>query len=137
MFTVGGTFEVANCDLKFASQFAARCDSLLLRGQSGRECHAVEARKLLDGAGYDANALNEPRLTVMKKNKDEIVAYHYGINRKTYQVERVARTRRGVLIRYQNFQIDRHPVGDRLPETECAVVFKSEQSSQSPGTPGY
>jgi hypothetical protein len=83
----------------------------------------VEARKLLDGAGYDANTLKEPRLTVMKKNKDEIVAYHYGINRKTYQVERVARTRGGVLIRYQNFQIDRHPVGDRLPEIECAVVF--------------
>ena len=60
----------------------------------------------------------------MKKDKDEIVAYHYGINRKTYQVERVARTRKGVLIRYLNFQIDRHPVqGGRLPETECAIVF--------------
>jgi hypothetical protein len=82
----------------------------------------VEACKLLDGAGYDANTLKEPRLTVMKKNKDEIVAYHYGINRKTYQVERVA-PRGGVLIRYQNFQIDWHPVGDRLPEIECAVVF--------------
>ena len=59
----------------------------------------------------------------MKKDREEIVAYHYGINRKTFQVERVARTRGGVLIRYQNFQIDRHSVQARLPETECAIAF--------------
>src|SRR5262249_8839393 len=59
--------------------------------------------------------------------KDETVAVYYGINAKTFQVERVSRTRGGMISKsgagglYHSTSI--HPSNARSPEREVRLVY--------------
>lgn len=60
-----------------------------------------------------------------RKNQNEIVEHYYGINRETFEIESVSKTRGGTLSKSgkDGSYSTHHIIGDRQAKTEIVIVW--------------